>query len=121
MSYLRVIDRLSADPYTKLEDLTTVARGSAEAQWYSNITDYRRDQVRQTGSVVVLNPSAKPSAKTGQYSVRACLDVSKVDLIDRHGKSVVARDRPSRVRYDYTVQLDGGRWYVMTEKAVSTC
>jgi hypothetical protein len=121
MSYLRVIDRLSADPYTKLEDLTTVARGQALAQWRENITNYRRREVKQVGTVVVANPLAEPTARTGEYEVRACVDVSKVDLVDKNGKSVVADDRPPKVTYLFTVREDAPRWYVVDEKATGTC
>jgi hypothetical protein len=121
MSYLRVIDRLSADPYTKLEDLTTVARGQALAQWRENITNYRRREVKQVGTVVVVNPSTKPTARASEYEVRACVDVSKVDLVDKNGKSVVADDRPPKVTYLFTVREDAPRWYVVDEKATGTC
>lgn len=119
--FWRVVDRLSADPNSRLEDLTTVSRGSAAAQWRQNINDYRFQRVKQTGNVLVINPSATRSAVVGQYEVTACIDVSKVNLIDRHGKSVVVVNRPPRVNYRYKVQKDAAMWFVTEEKAVGTC
>lgn len=119
--FWRLIDRLAADPQSKLEELTTVSRGSVAAQWRQNIRDYRFERVKQTGNVVVIDPSAKKSAEAGLHDVNACVDVSGTNLIDRNGKSVVAASRPPRVRYRYTVQKDAEKWYVITEKATGTC
>jgi hypothetical protein len=119
--FWRVVDRLSADPFTKLEALATVSRGAVNAQWHANITSYRQRQWKQTGRVSVVGPSAVRSPKSGQYSVSACIDVSKTDLVDKTGKSVVDKSGLSRVMYRYTVQQDAGRWYVVGERATSTC
>jgi hypothetical protein len=104
-----------------LELLTTVARGSAAAQWRQNIKDYRYERLRQIGRVAVLDPVAKPSSKKGRYNVTACIDVEGVSLVDRKGKSVVAANRPKRVKYRYTVDRDAAKWYVVEEKATATC
>lgn len=119
--FWRVIDRLSVDPTLKLEELTTVSRGTAAAQWRQNIREYRYERLEQTGRVVVINPKAKPSAKAGLYDVNACVDVGAVNLVDRKGRSVVAANRPAQIAYVYTVQQDGKSWFVTTEKAVGTC
>jgi glutathionyl-hydroquinone reductase len=43
--------------------------------------------------------------------VTACMDVSKVNVRDSDGKSVVTADRSPRVSYDYTVEMDRYRIY----------
>ena len=121
VQFWRVIDRLSSDTEAKLEVLTTVARGSAAAQWRQNIKDYRYERLRQIGRVVVLDPVAKPSPKKGRYNVTACIDVGGVNLVDRNGKSVVAANRPTQVKYHYSVERDAAKWYVVEEKATGTC
>ena len=68
-------------------------------------------------SSVVLNPAP------GDYPevvLRACLDVSHVDVVDQSGRSVVTRDRAARSRstvtmYKYakgTAGAEAGGWFV---------
>jgi hypothetical protein len=116
-----VIDRLSADPDSDLTELTTVSRGSVAAQWARNINQDRYDRVRSTGNVVVRNATAKLSKKRNVFDVTACIDVSKVNVTDKDGKSVVPADRPARVSYDYAVEMDRQKWYVVKEKVHGTC
>jgi hypothetical protein len=55
------------------------------------------------------------------FRVTACIDVSGVRLRDENGKSVVAPDRPPRVTYNYAVEMDEQKWYVVKEKVTGTC
>jgi len=119
--FWRVIDRLSSDPDSDLTQLTTVSRGSVAAQWARNINQNRYDRVRSTGNVVVRNATVKPSNQRNVFDVAACIDVSKVNVIDKDGKSVVPDDRPDRVGYDYAVEMDRQKWYVVKEKVNGTC
>jgi hypothetical protein len=119
--FWRVIDRLSADPESDLTELTTVSRGSVAAQWAKNINQDRYNRVRSSGSVVVRDALAKRSKKRDTFRVMACIDVSGVRLRDEDGKSVVARDRPPRVSYNYAVEMDEQKWYVVKEKVTGTC
>jgi hypothetical protein len=116
-----VIDRLSADPDSDLTKLTTVSRGSVAAQWARNINQDRYDGVRSTGNVVVRNATAKLSEQQNVFDVAACIDVSNVNITDKDGKSVVPAERPARVRYDYAVEMDRLKWYVVKEKVNGTC
>jgi hypothetical protein len=119
--FWRVIDRLSADPDSDLTELSTVSRGSVAAQWAKNINQDRYDRVRSSGDVVVQDATAKRSKKRNRYRVTACIDVSGVSLTDQDGKSVVPRDRPPRVGYNYVVEMDRQNWYVVREKVTGTC
>jgi hypothetical protein len=119
--FWRVIDRLSADPNSDLTELTTVSRGAVAAQWARNINQDRYDRVRSTGNVVVRNATAKPSKQRNVFDVTACIDVSKVNVTDKDGKSVVPADRPAWVSYDYAVEMDQQKWYVVKEKVNGTC
>jgi ribosomal protein L24 len=116
-----VIDRLSADPESDLTELTTVSRGSVAAQWARNINQYRYDLVITKGRVAVRDASANQTKDDDLFKVTACIDSSKVNLVDKNGKSVVPADGPRRVAYDYTVEKDGQRWYVIKEKVTETC
>jgi hypothetical protein len=119
--FWRVIDRLSADPDSDLTELTTVSRGSVAAQWAKNINHDRYNRVRSSGNVVVRDAIAKRSKKRDMFRVMACIDVSGVRLRDENGKSVVAPDRPPRVSYNYGVEMDEQKWYVVKEKVTGTC
>jgi hypothetical protein len=119
--FWRVIDRLSADPDSDLTELTTVSRGSVAAQWAKNINQDRYNRVRSSGNVVVRDAVAKRSKKRDMFRVTACIDVSGVRLRDENGKSVVPPDRPPRVSYNYAVEMDEQKWYVVKEKVTGTC
>ena len=119
--FWRVIDRLSADPDSDLTELTTVSRGSVATQWAKNINQDRYNRVRSSGNVVVRDAVAKRSKKRDMFRVTACIDVSGVRLRDENGKSVVPPDRPPRVSYNYAVEMDEQKWYVVKEKVTGTC
>jgi hypothetical protein len=119
--FWRVIDRLSADTDSDLTELTTVSRGPVAAQWARNISQSRYDRVRSTGNVVVRDAMAKRSKKESMFRVTACIDVSAVKVTDNDDKSVVPADRPPRVSYDYVVEMDRQKWYVVEEKVIGTC
>jgi hypothetical protein len=119
--FWRVIDRLSADPNSDLTRLTTVSRGSVAAQWARNINQYRFDGVKAEGRVAVRDVVAEQTKDDDLYKVTACIDASKVKLVDKNGKSVVPPEGPRRVSYDYTVEKDKRKWYVVKEKVTKTC
>jgi hypothetical protein len=119
--FWRVIDRLSSDPDSDLTELTTVSRGSVAAQWSRNINQYRFDRVKAEGRVDVRDVVAKQSKTDDLYKVTACIDASNVNLVDKNGKSVVPPEGPRRVSYDYTVEQDQQKWYVIKEKVMETC
>ena len=104
-----------------LTELTTVSRGSVAAQWARNLNQYRYDQVTAKGRVAVRDVSASQTKNDNLFKVTACIDSSKVNLVDKNGKSVVPPNGPRRVAYDYTVQKDSERWYVIKEKVTETC
>jgi ribosomal protein L24 len=119
--FWRVIDRLSADPNSDLTQLTTVSRGAVAAQWARNINQYRFDRVKAEGRVDVRDVAAKQSKKDDVYKVTACIDASNVNLVDKNKRSVVPPEGPRRVSYDYTVEQDQKKWYVVKEKVTETC
>jgi hypothetical protein len=120
-SFWRVIDRLSANPRSDLTELTTVSRGPVAAQWAKNINQYRFEHVRAEGRVAVRDVIARQSKEDDLYKVAACIDASKVNLVDKNGKSVISPEGPRRVLYDYTVKKDRHSWYVIKEKVTKTC
>jgi hypothetical protein len=107
--FWRVIDRLSADPDSDLTELTTVARGSVAAQWARNINQYRFDEVRAEGRVAVRDVVAKQPKDDDFYKVTACIDASKVNLVDKNGKSVVYSDNAVRAMKNSLAEVDFDR------------
>ena len=116
-----VVDALSSDPSASLDKLTVVSREPAIATWRQLLTKHRVMQVKQIGHTTVASAIAKPG-DAGKFAVTACIDVSKVNLVDKDGKSVVAANRPPRVQYLYTVEKSSdGVFYVIEDKVVQTC
>ena len=116
-----VVDALSSDPSMSLDKLALVSREPTITTWRQLLTSHRVKQVKQIGHTTVASVSAKPGT-AGKFAVTACVDVSKVNLVDNAGKSVVAANRPPRVQYLYTVEKGSdGAFYVVKDKVVQTC
>jgi hypothetical protein len=120
VAFRKLIDRLSSNPSASLTALYTVARGDAADQYVQTINQYRADNLRQVGKVVVI-PGATRRGSEGRYQVEACLDVSRTDVVDRRGRSTVAQDRASRLAMKYGVLRDSDAWFVTSERAVGEC
>jgi hypothetical protein len=115
-----LVDALGADPKRSLDELTTVARGQTLETWRELLTQRRRQAHKQIGTTAIV--SSQESSSGGKVTVDMCIDVSKTDLVDKDGKSVVAAHRAPRVHYTSVVeQGTDGRYYVMQDKAVETC
>ena len=116
-----VIDKLSADPKAKLDGLATVSRSPSIGVWRQIITKQRIDGQVQTGTSKVVSATAEKSAAR-KFDVTACIDVSKVNLVDKNGRSVVSANRLPRVKYQYVITKGtDGRFYVTNDKAISGC
>lgn len=122
VAFWAVLDRVSSDPKTSLNLISTVAHGTASATWKNAVFQKRTRGERQVGvtrvegvTVRVLTPS--------RFEVAHCLDVSATDLLDSKGKSIVRPGRP--VRVEYQLQLEratDGHFYVTEFDAVgSSC
>ena len=116
-----VVDALSSNPAVSLDKLALVSREPTITTWRQLLTSHRVKQVKQIGHTTVASVTAKPGT-AGKSAVTACVDVSKVNLVDNAGKSVVAANRPPRVQYLYTVEKGSdGAFYVVKDKVVQTC
>jgi len=119
--FVALTDQLSSDPRQSLNKLATVSRGQVIDPWTQILFQQRIKQETQKGTSTVA--ITKVTYKGNNlYAVNACIDVSKVDVVDKHGKSVVNLDGPRRVSYDDVVQLaSDGKFYVVKENATKTC
>ncbi|WP_457255895.1 hypothetical protein [Pedococcus sp. P5_B7] len=100
--YWGVLDELAVDPKKSLNEVTTVARDQAANQSRIELGTLQAKGWRQVGQAVVRSSTA--TTKDGKtFSVSACIDVSKVNVVDKAGKSVVRPGRADRQQYSYTV------------------
>ena len=108
-------DELASDPRPPLTELATVARGQALMQWQRNLTDMRSKGRKTVGRVTVEASPGVLDTETKLYQVSACVDVTKVNVVDKDGKSVVSAERLPRTRYTYKVQEDDGQFFVVED------
>lgn len=105
------LDKLAGDPNLTLTSLAQVARGQALAQWQSNLSDQRARHWKQDGAVVVAS-SESSYIGNNIFKTVACVDVSKVNVVDAAGKSVLSAGRPSRTKYTYEVTKTAEGFFV---------
>ena len=102
--FVSVTDALGSDPYLNLGKLSTVATASGKAIAHQRfiLTSERIQQEKQVGKTSIVSSQAKATSGSS-FDVTACIDVSKINGVDKAGKSVVAAGRLSRVQYTYKV------------------
>lgn len=111
-SYFTVVDQLRSDPAADLKQLKSVAT-SAQLNAVQTLIGRQRDAgQRQTGSTAInelkvqsvnLDNSDPDAGKVPTVVIDVCWDVSKVDMLDTSGKSIVSPDRPDTGWTRYTV------------------
>jgi len=115
-----LVDALGADNKRSLDELNLLSRNQTLETWRELLTVQRRQGLKQTGTVSFV--SSKAASVDGKLTVDTCIDVSKTNLVDQQGKSVVAANRPRRVRYNSILeQGTDGKFYIVQDKAVGTC
>jgi hypothetical protein len=112
--YWHVRDTLAKDPHKSLNPVATVARGQAADQSRIILGTYVANGWTQTGNTVVAAMHA--IAKGGKaFTVTACVDVSKVNFVDKAGKSVVKPSRPDQQQFTYRVAKTAQGFFVMND------
>ncbi len=120
INFWAMTDKLFTDPNVSLSKLVTVARDESASNWRQLVRNRRIHGYTQTGSTVVRSVHTAKNKK-GQWDATACVDVSKVNVVDKQGKSVVNAGRAPRVKYTYVLVRDNGKFYVIKDKAVGEC
>ena len=89
-------------------------RGTAYDTWSQQIQRDRGRGLRQVGNarLVRVNGVKAKADPRATVTVTVCYDVSKVDIVDMAGKSVVTKDRANRAQAVYTVEQFDGGWYI---------
>jgi hypothetical protein len=111
-NYYAVVDELRSDPSSDLEQLKSVAT-SAQLNAVQTLIRRQRDEgQRQTGATSIseltvqsvnLDNSDPNAGKVPAVVIDVCWDVSKVDVLDESGKSIISPDRPNTGWTRYTV------------------
>jgi hypothetical protein len=128
-SYFAAVDQLRSDPAADLKELKSVAT-SAQLNAVETLISRQRDEgQRQTGTTALnelkvqsvnLDNSDPNAGKVPTVVIDVCWDVTKVDVLDESGKSIVSPDRPDTgwtrytvANYKYAADPTGG-WRVAT-------
>ena len=125
--YYAVLDALGSDPKSSLSKLNGVATSTQLTAMRNVLRQQHQHEERQVGSLVVadlkiqsvnLDNSNPYAGKVPVVVVDVCWDVSKVDIVNAAGKSVISPDRPDHgwtrltvANYRYTSNPDHG-WRV---------
>jgi hypothetical protein len=129
--YFVVLDSLRQDPAAPVKQLSSVATSTQLAAQRRLLTSERDQRLRQVGTTRVadltvqsvnLDNSDPSVGKVPTVTVDVCWDVSRADLIDQGGKSVVSPDRANTgwtrytvANYDWSENPSGG-WRVATSR-----
>jgi hypothetical protein len=114
VAYWKKINELGSDPARSLSGLSQVARGQALTQWQRDLTVLRGSAHKYVGTIHVT-PVDVARAKANTFSVAACIDVSKTNVVDESGKSVVDPNRVPRNKYNYVVEKSDNHFYVIKD------
>lgn len=128
-NYYAVLDKLRADPASDLKPLETVAISAQLKAVQTLVRRQHEKGQRQTGATTIseltvqsvnLDNSAPDAGKVPTVVIDVCWDVSKVDVLDKSGTSIVSPDRPDTgwtrytvANYEYAADPTGG-WRVAT-------
>jgi hypothetical protein len=116
IKYRALIDELRSQDMPDSARLATVARDSAYEKWTRVLQDDFVNGYHQTGVAVITIRSTDPGASARQWLVSGCLDVTKLDVVDKSGKTTL--EHPGGTNHvTYSVDQDPTtlRWYVMNE------
>ena len=128
-NYFTVVDDLRSEPATGLKQLKAVATGAQLNAVETLIRRQRGEGQRQTGTTAIselkvqsvnLDNSDPDAGKVPTVAIDVCWDVSKVDVLDKRGESIVSPNRPDTgwtrytvANYEYAANPTGG-WRVAT-------
>jgi hypothetical protein len=116
IKYRALVDELRQQYKPDSTVLLEVARDAAYDKWRRVLQDDFVNGYHQTGVAVVTIKSTDKGATARQWLASACLDVTKLDVVDKSGKTTL--ERAGGINgIVYTVDQDPStfRWYVTNE------
>lgn len=132
-SYYSVRDELRQDPQAPLDKLSTIAISTELSAQQNLFKRERTEGLHQVGATkiatltvqtVILDNSNPKAGNVPTVQVDVCYDVSKVDVLDRNGQSVVSPERADTGWIRYTVANykwtadPTGAWRVATSENI---
>lgn len=118
-----VVDRLTNDPKSSIQDLDAVASGEVLKMFQRNLVTYRTQGWTGSGAAIVESPAAELAGTNDRglttWTVTACIDRTETTLVDPQGKSV--QMPPYRIRHRATVVERAGGFEVDQDEATGTC
>jgi len=124
LDYVRVTDQVAQAGYTDLKPFNTVAvdpESNALLRGAEQLAGITTTGDTEVVSLAVQSVELDPPGEYPSVRLLACLDVSQVTAVDASGESVIAADRPDRLRSEAVVRniplgafTDGRQpgWYV---------
>jgi len=111
-AYLAVTDEIFADGGNDVAALSTVATGKQLSDDTAGFFEIRERGYRSVGStsfteIELQQYEADADALQSVATVYLCEDVSKIDVFDGGGVSVVQPDRPDRTKFEVTFDRSG--------------
>lgn len=116
--WFQTTDSLGQSPDLPLDELLKVSRGTAYQTWGQAFQVRRVQGYKQVGNTVLISLAAEDAAPIeGRtvVTVAACYDVSKVNVVDATGSSVVSPDRVPRAKAAFTVAQYTDGWFVVDD------
>lgn len=113
VNLLKTQDAVGKNPNVTLNVLAKYARGKMYQISLTTAMQWRAKGWVQKGDSTIISLTGEGSTKT--QTIHACVDVSKVQVLDSKGKSVVQSSRKNRALTDYTVTQFADGWYVTDE------
>ena len=116
LRYRALIDQLRQQYKPDSTQILAVARDDAYDKWSRVLQDDFVYGWHQTGVASLTIKSTEPGKNASEWLVVACLDVTKIDIVDKSGKTTLAH--PGGINHIvYAVDQDSTslQWYVMSE------
>ncbi len=114
-----VRSRLAQTPEEPISELLKVTRGKTYETWARQMQVQRTKRLKQVGDPELVSVEGRATKKVdGRQTIRVdvCYDVSKVNVVDAEGKSVVSPDRVARARASYLVSEYRDGWFVIDDE-----
>ncbi|MEO7123640.1 MAG: hypothetical protein ABI400_11100 [Lacisediminihabitans sp.] len=115
-AYLKASDQLLQAGGSGIERMESLVSGQSLEDERTSAKSFSEKGYRSEGETSFSNPTLQQSSSSpdgiGVVTIYVCVDVSKVDVLDATGQSVVSAARPDRqafeVSFDKKLNKDGG-------------
>ena len=114
--FFRVQNQIASNADVPVSALNEVASGDLLAGSLVHFEEFRVDGRRQVGEAF---PDVRAVAgDKSVFTIDICLDLTKVDIVDASGQSLVPEDNPPTVLHRVTVTEVGGRKLATADDAL---